>query len=161
MKEVVWKHEPIILFGKEVMQPRLTAWVGEAEKNMTYSGITMRPQAWTQSLLEIKRKIQVIAQVQFTSALLNLYRNGQDSVGWHRDNEKALGPQPVIGSVSFGSTRTFQFKHALEKELKVKIELTTGSLLIMKGDTQKYWFHAVTKTAKPVGPRINITFRCL
>ena len=159
MDNVIWKHEPIKLFGKEIMQPRLTAWIGDPNKNITYSGITMKPQPWTPSLLEIKRKVQTQAEVQFTSALINLYRDGKDSVGWHRDNEKAMGEAPVIASVSFGATRSFQFKHATDKNLRLKIELSNGSLLIMQGSTQKYWFHALAKTTHLTGPRINITFR--
>ena len=160
-QDVVWNHEPIILFGKEILQPRLTAWMGDAGKSLTYSGTTMHPQPWSKTLLEIKTRVQTVAQVEFTSALLNLYRNGKDSVGWHRDNEKQLGVNPVIASVSFGETRPFHFKHAIEKDLKVKIELTSGSLLIMQGETQNYWFHTVAKTAKVIGARINITFRKL
>ncbi len=160
-QEVIWSHEPVVLFGKEILQPRLTAWFGEAGKDLTYSGTKMKPQPWSPTLLEIKRRIQTLAQVQFSGALLNLYRSGKDSVGWHRDNEKQLGENPVIASVSFGQTRPFHFKHAVEKDLKVQIELTSGSLLIMQGETQKNWFHAIAKTAKPIGARINITFRKL
>ena len=158
-KDIVWKHEPIKLFGKEILQPRLTAWIGDPQKNISYSGITMKPQAWTKALLEIKRKVQVQAGVQFNGALLNMYRDGKDSMGWHRDNEKELGKLPVIASVSFGATRSFLFKHAVQKDLKVKIELTSGSLLIMKGETQTNWFHAIAKTTQEIGPRLNLTFR--
>ena len=110
LEQIHWKQEPIKIFGKEVMQPRLTAWYGDSDKPYSYSGIKMHPYAWTTALREIKQKIETIAGVTFTSALLNLYRNGHDSMGWHRDNEKELGDTPVIGSVSFGAKRTFQFR---------------------------------------------------
>jgi alkylated DNA repair dioxygenase AlkB len=154
-----WKHEPIKIFGKEVMQPRLTAWYGDAE--YSYSGITMQPNAWTETLLQIKTKIETIAGVTFNSALLNQYRNENDSMGWHRDNEKELGKNPIIASVSFGATRTFQFKHYFDKKLKTSIALNDGSFLLMRGETQHFWQHCVPKTTKPIGPRINLTFRIL
>jgi len=158
-KEVNWKHEPIKIFGKEVMQPRLTAWYGDSEYR--YSGITMHPNAWTSSLMKIKQKIEAIAGITFNSALLNHYRNEKDSMGWHRDNEKELGENPIIGSVSFGATRTFQLKHYFDKQLKTSIDLTDGSFLLMRGETQHYWQHCIPKTSRPLGPRINLTFRIL
>jgi alkylated DNA repair dioxygenase AlkB len=159
--EVAWTQEPIRIFGKEVMQPRLTAWYGDADKSYTYSGITMQPQPWSEVLMIIKERIEAAAQHRFSSALLNLYRNGQDSMGWHRDNEKQLGINPVIASVSFGVTRTFKLRHYEQKDLQRSINLTNGSLLLMRGETQHYWEHAVPKTARVNGPRINLTFRKL
>ena len=111
LNEIKWKQEPIKIFGKEIMQPRLTAFYGDTEKTYSYSGIIMKPQQWTTKLLEIKNKIETIANLKFTSALLNLYRDGIDSMGWHRDNEKELGLNPVIGSVSFGAARIFQLRN--------------------------------------------------
>ncbi|MBA2403690.1 MAG: alpha-ketoglutarate-dependent dioxygenase AlkB [Bdellovibrionales bacterium] len=157
--QINWKHEPIKLFGKEIMQPRLTAWYGDTK--YTYSGITMNPKPWTEHLQEIKKKIEQTAKVTFTSALLNQYRDEHDSVGWHRDNEKELGKFPVIGSVSFGATRVFKLKHRLEKNLKASVELTDGSFLLMRGETQHYWQHCIPKLTIPTGPRINLTFRIL
>ncbi|MCW3093603.1 MAG: alkylated repair protein [Ferruginibacter sp.] len=159
--EINWKQEPIKMFGKEVMQPRLTAWHGDAAKPYSYSGITMQPQNWTNALLEIKEKIELIAGVSFTSALLNFYRDGKDSMGWHRDNEKELGLNPVIGSVSFGAERPFQFRNYANKEEVVSINLTHGSFLLMKGETQHYWEHRLPKANKINGKRINITFRAI
>ena len=122
----------------------------------------MNPHPWTPELLSIKSKIEEKAAVNFTSVLLNLYRNGKDSVGWHRDNEKEFGTNPVIGSVSFGETRVFQIKHKFRKDLKkVDIPLTHGSFLLMGGPMQHYWEHQVPKTAKEVLPRINLTFRVI
>ncbi len=149
------------MFGKEVMQPRLTAWYGDSDKAYTYSGITMQPHAWIKSLQEIKQKIEIVAAVTFTSALLNLYRNGKDSMGWHRDNEKELGNAPIIGSVSFGATRIFQFRNYKTKSDTKSFELTHGSFLLMCGETNHYWEHQVPKTNQPVKERINITFRVI
>ncbi len=161
MSEVCWRHEPIIIFGKKIMQPRLTAWVGDPEKSYKYSGITMQPQAWSPAILKIKQRIEPVAGVTFTSALLNLYRNENDSMGWHQDNEKELGKDPVIGSVSLGESRQFHFRHAKDKSMKQSITLLDGSFLLMQGQTQHFWYHAIPKTKKPKKPRINITFRTL
>jgi alkylated DNA repair dioxygenase AlkB len=159
--EIQWKQEPIKIFGKEVMQPRLTAWHGDSDKPYTYSGITMQPHPWTKSLQSIKQKIEAVAGIKFTSALLNLYRDGSDSMGWHRDNEKELGDQPVIGSVSFGATRTFQFRNYKTKKDLKSLELTNGSFLLMRGDTNHYWEHSVPKKRQVLKERINITFRVI
>lgn len=160
-KEVEWKQEPIKIFGKEIMQPRLTAWYGDSHKPYSYSGITMHPLQWKEPLIAIRKKTESIAAVKFTSALLNYYRNGQDSMGWHRDNEKELGYHPVIASVSFGEQRTFQFRNYKNKTEKRSLLLTHGSLLLMRGDTNSYWEHQVPKTSKKVKERINITFRVI
>ncbi|MEP7111426.1 MAG: alpha-ketoglutarate-dependent dioxygenase AlkB [Ferruginibacter sp.] len=159
--EITWKQEPIKIYGKEIMQPRLTAWYGELNNKYSYSGITMQPQQWTNSLLEIKEKIEKAAGVNFTNALLNFYRDGNDSMGWHRDNEKELGTNPVIGSVSFGATRIFQFRLYKEKGTIISMELMHGSFLLMQGETQHYWEHQLPKTNKKTEYRINITFRII
>lgn len=159
LKEVPWKHEPIKIFGKEVMQPRLTAWYGD--KEYSYSGITMKPEPWNSTLLKIKERIEKIAGIKFNSALLNLYRDNQDSVGWHRDDEKELGRNPVIGSVSLGASRVFHLKHYTEKDLKASVELKNGGFLLMKGETQHFWLHSIPKTKTSCGPRINLTFRTI
>lgn len=160
-ENIAWKQEPVFIMGKEIMQPRLTAWYGDADKSYSYTGITMAPHAWTKDLLIIKERIEKVAEHQFTSALLNFYRDGKDSMGWHRDNEKELGPNPVIGSVSFGIARNFHLKHRVDKNLKEKIALTHGSLLLMKGTTQHNWYHSIPKELKVEGGRINITFRTI
>ena len=159
VNEIKWKQEPIKIFGKEVMQPRLTAFYGDTDRAYSYSGITMQPHEWTNELLEIKTEIETIAQTKFTSALLNLYRNEKDNMGWHRDNEKVLGANPVIGSVSFGSSRVFQLRNYKDKTIIKSIELNNGSFLLMRGETQHNWQHQLRKTNKPAGIRINITFR--
>lgn len=160
-REIDWKQEPIKLFGKLIMQPRLTAWYGDDDKPYSYSGITMQAKPFTPALKLIKERIEPVAGCKFTSALLNLYRNGQDSMGWHRDNEKELGPEPIIASVSFGATRTFQFRNYADKKLIRSLQLSHGSLLIMRGVTNHFWEHRVPKTNTAVAPRINITFRII
>ena len=159
--EISWKHEPITMFGKKVMQPRLTALYGNADKPYRYSGHTMAPLEWTETLLKIKRRIEPLAKAEFTTVLLNLYRNQSDGMGWHRDNERELGPTPIIGSVSFGATRTFQMRRYVGKTGKIDFELEHGSLLVMRDDSQQNWEHAVPRRARSIGPRINLTFRVL
>jgi alkylated DNA repair dioxygenase AlkB len=159
--EIQWKQEPILIFGKPVMQPRLTAWYGDPDKSYRYSGIKMHPQPWTPTLRVIKAKVESVAGHTFTSALLNLYRDGADSMGWHRDNEKELGENPVIASVSLGAVRTFQLRHAAEKALKNSVQLNHGSLLLMQDETQHYWYHRIPKEPRVSAPRINLTFRTL
>ncbi|MFD1000843.1 alpha-ketoglutarate-dependent dioxygenase AlkB family protein [Ohtaekwangia kribbensis] len=159
--EIEWKQEPITIYGRTVMQPRLTAWHGDSGKIYAYSGITMQPRAWTPALLKIKQRIETVSPVVFNSALLNLYRDQHDSMGWHRDNEKELGINPVIGSVSFGATRTFQFRYYTDKSLKRSLELAHGSFLLMQGKTQHHWEHSLPKRSAAKGVRVNITFRVI
>ncbi|GAB4370216.1 MAG: alpha-ketoglutarate-dependent dioxygenase AlkB [Elainellaceae cyanobacterium] len=156
-----WKQEQITICGKTMPLPRLTAWYGDPGTEHCYSGITMIPQGWTPALLEIRAAVEAIAPVRFNSVLLNLYRQGQDSVAWHSDDEPELGQNPTIASVSLGATRRFKLRHKHQKTLKQSLDLTHGSLLLMQGSTQHYWQHQVPKTAKPVGDRINLTFRVI
>ena len=156
-----WKQEFIQIYSKSIPIPRLTAWYGDPEKQYTYSNIAMTPQPWTPRLLEIKSKIEPLAGVQFNSVLLNLYRDGKDSVAWHSDDEPELGINPVIGSVSFGATRRFVLRHCYQADLKQEIDLTQGDFLLMKGPTQHFWRHQIPKTKKTVSPRINLTFRVI
>lgn len=159
LEEVHWKQEPIKLFGKEIMQPRLTAWYADAGKTYSYSGITMPGNEWTETLLKIKLAVERVSGVNFNSALLNLYRNGQDSMGWHRDNERELGFNPVIASVSLGADRVFQLREYTSKSHLKSLLLSHGSFLLMRGETQPHWEHRVPKTNKVKEARINITFR--
>lgn len=157
--QIEWKQEPIKIFGKEIMQPRLTALYGNSGKPYGYSGIIMQPLVWTDFLFEIKNRVEEKSNTNFTHVLLNYYRDGKDSMGWHRDNEAVLGPNPTIASVSFGESRDFQLRHYTEKKLKLKLPLDHGSLLIMSGSSQHHWEHQIPKTAKQLGARINLTFR--
>jgi alkylated DNA repair dioxygenase AlkB len=156
-----WRQESMRIYGKEIPFPRLTAWYGDEGTSYFYSGIKNVPLPWTAAILEVKRAVEPPAGVVFNSVLLNRYRTGQDSVSWHADDEPEFGEQPVIASVSFGGTRTFQLKHKKRKEWKASIELTHGSLLIMRGGTQANWLHQIPKTAKPVEERLNLTFRAI
>jgi len=157
---IVWKQESMNMYGKKIDFPRLTAWYGNNDKPYSFSGITLQPLPWTSEILTIKNKIEPIAKTVFNSVLLNLYRDGNDSISWHTDAEKELGINPIIASVNFGATRKFQLRHIKTKE-KLEIELTHGSLLIMQGELQHFWQHQVPKTSKPVGERINLTFRVI
>ena len=156
-----WQQDDITVFGKTYPQPRLTALFGENSKPYSYSNITMHPHAFTAELLELRNKLQMEIGVHFTSCLLNLYRHGKDSNGWHSDDEKALGKNPIIASISLGQERYFHLKHKLKKDLKQKLLLEHGSLLLMKGETQHCWYHQIPKTAKTIQERINITFRVI
>ena len=141
-KNIDWKQESIKIFGKTIPQPRLTAWYGDPGKSYTYSGLTWTPNNWNDVLKPIKAKVEKASDTTFNSVLLNLYRNGKDSMGWHSDDEPELGKNPIIASLSFGQKRVFHLKHRLNKEIpKVKLELTHGSLLIMAGSTQHFWQH--------------------
>ncbi|KPQ19090.1 MAG: Alkylated DNA repair protein [Algoriphagus marincola HL-49] len=159
--DISWKQEAIWMFGKKVMQPRLTALYGDEGISYSYSGITMEPIPWSKTLLEIKGKVEELAEARFSHVLLNFYRDGQDSMGWHRDNEASLGPEPVIASVSFGVPRRFQFRNYVDKKEKLQIELGHGSLLLMKGTCQDHWEHQIPKSKKVSGERINLTFRLI
>ena len=159
--KIKWKQDYIKFFGKSHPLPRLTAWYGDRNKTYTYSGIPMTPNLWNTELLEIKKKVDQYAKINFNSVLLNYYRSGNDSVSWHSDDEKELGDQPIIGSVSFGGIRKFRLRNKKNKKLIHNIELENGSLLIMSGLTQKYWEHEIPKTKKKVEERINLTFRSI
>ena len=156
LDETDWRAEAITLWGKRMLQPRLSAWYGEARYR--YSGMTLEPQPFTALQLEIKRAVEAACGHRFNSVLLNYYRDGQDSMGFHSDDEKELGRNPVIASVSFGAPRTFILKH---KRLPrtVKLALGDGSLLVMAGALQHHWRHGINKDKSASGPRVNLTFR--
>lgn len=160
-KETDWQQDDIKIFGKTVPQPRLTALYGSEEKPYSYSGITMHPKPFTPTLLEIKAKIEKVSEEKFNTVLLNLYRDGKDSNGWHSDDEKELGDHPCIASASFGVKRPFHMKHKQAKDRVYKLPLSHGSLLIMQGSTQQFWKHQLPKALKITAPRINLTFRKL
>jgi alkylated DNA repair dioxygenase AlkB len=159
-ENIDWQQDKIKFFGKVYDVPRLTALYGNENLTYTYSGIQMKPHPWTPDLLKIKVRIEEVAMVSFTSVLLNLYRNGQDSNGWHSDNERELGINPVIGSVSFGAARTFKLRHLQDKTIE-KVELDHGSFLLMRGETQHKWEHQIPKTSRMLTPRINLTYRVI
>lgn len=157
--EIDWQQYQIKMFGKTLNQPRLTAYYAAAKKNYAYSNIKLEAIPFTPTLVLIKNKIELLTGHSFNCVLLNYYRTGDDSMGWHADDEKELGINPVIASLSFGAARKFQLQHRFEKSIpKVSITLNNASLLIMKGETQHFWKHQIPKQ-KNKGPRINLTFR--
>jgi len=159
--KIEWEQDEITIFGKTFDIPRLTSWYGDPGCSYSYSGISMEPKTWNEDLQIIKNRIEKVSKVSFNSCLLNFYRSGSDSMGWHQDNEKALGLNPVIGSVSFGETRPFQLKHIKLDLKKTDIPLSHGSYLIMKGKTQHFWKHKIPKTARDIKARVNLTFRII
>ena len=159
--EVEWEEASIVMFGKSVKVPRLLAWYGDEGKTYSYSSLTHVAKPWLPILRTIKTRLEAVAEVSFDSVLLNFYRGGQDSMGWHSDDEPELGPAPVIGSVSFGATRSFQFKHKQRPDLGLSLPLTDGSLLLMRGPTQHFWKHRIPKSSKVTEARINLTFRVI
>lgn len=160
-KETPWQQDDIKVFNKVYAQPRLTALYASNEKPYSYSNITMYPAVFTKALSDLKKKVEAIAGVTFTTCLMNLYRDGQDSNGWHADNEKELGTNPIIASVSLGAPRNFKLRKKGDHSQKAAIILEPGSLLLMQGKTQHTWQHQIPKTAKTIGPRINLTFRII
>lgn len=159
LEKLDWQQHQVRIFGKVLPQPRLTALYAETEKPYTYSGLTLHPQKFPHALTYLQKKLERIIKIHFTHCLANLYRTGQDSMGLHSDDEKELGKNPVIASISLGGIRKFRFRHKTEKSQKLELELGSGSLLLMQGSTQYYWKHEIPKTKKDVSPRINLTFR--
>jgi alkylated DNA repair dioxygenase AlkB len=162
MRDIQWAHQKVFVWGKWHMQPRLTAWYGDPGASYSYSGNNLDPKAWTPALAGLRDQVQSAVGVSFNSVLLNRYRDENDRVGWHSDNEPELGVRPTIASISLGETRQLLFKRR-EKGRRGNhaIPLTHGSLLVMKGDTQKYWLHAIERERSPCGARINLTFRTI
>ncbi len=155
---IYWEKHSIKFFNRLVEVPRLTAWYGD--KEYKYSGVLNIPLPWTEELYDLKEKAEKACETTFNSVLLNLYRDGNDHMGWHADDEKTLGINPVIASVSLGEVRKFGLKHRYDKSLKpISFELGSGSLVIMKGEMQEFWHHRIHPTKKSKGARINLTFR--
>ena len=159
--EIEWQQERYQMFGREVVAPRRIAWHGDADATYSYSGLAHTPLPWTPSLRRLRELLQEVTGLRFNSVLANLYRSGADSMGWHADNEREVGPSPSdrhIASLSFGASRRFLLRHEAERT-KHEFQLSTGDLLVMRGSTQSEFKHSVPKTAKTIGPRINLTFR--
>ena len=157
---VDWRQHIIRIRGREVASPRLSAWYGDPDAHYSYSGLSLEPRPWLPIILELKTRVEAACNAPFNSVLLNLYRDGADSMGWHSDDEPELGERPVIASVSLGATRRFRLRHRRRKELEpVAIDLENGSLLIMEGDTQRFWKHQISKSKRVAEPRVNLTFR--
>ena len=155
--EIRWERHRVRIRGREIECPRLSGWQGDA--TYAYSGLTLRPAPWTPGVAAVRRGIEAAVEETFNSVLANLYRDGADRLGWHSDDEPELGPAPVIASVSFGAPRRFLLRPKRGGGASVPIVLEPGSLLVMRGATQRNWMHCVPPTRRPVGPRINLTFR--
>ena len=154
--ETPWREESVVVYGKRHLQPRLTAWYGDA--SYTYSGLRLEPLAWTALLLEIRAAVEAACGQRFNSVLLNRYRNERDSMGMHSDDEPELGTDPVIASLSYGATRSFILRHKRDKRT-VRLPLEDGSLLLMSGQLQRNWLHGINKSTRSLGERLNLTFR--
>ena len=160
LDNIKWQTETVTVWGKKMQLKRQIAWYGDKGKSYTYSGITVNPLPWTKGLLEIKNKIEEVTPTEFNSVLLNDYSSGEIGMGWHSDDEKELGRNPVIGSVSFGASRDFYLRHNTNKDIEeLKLNLSDGSYLIMMGDTQHHWKHCIPKRMRIKERRINLTFR--
>lgn len=157
-KGIAWENDELIIFGKRIITARKTAWYADEGLSYTYSKVTRNPLPWIEPLIQIKNKIENYSGDTFNACLLNLYHNGNEGVSWHADDERELGTNPKIASLSLGVTRKFVFKHKNKKD-KVEIFLENGSLLLMEGKTQSHWVHSLPKTKKVHHPRINLTFR--
>ncbi len=160
MSSVNWSQDEIVVYGKRHLTPRLSCWMGEPWMSYSYSQHTMQPEPWQSCPREILQKLEASHGDTFNSVLINLYRDGKDSNGWHADDEPELGKRPVIASVSLGAARDFYMREKANHSNKVKLNLAHGSLLIMSGDTQSLWQHHLPKRANS-GPRINLTFRTM
>jgi alkylated DNA repair dioxygenase AlkB len=158
-ENIAWECHRIKIFGREVDSPRLSCWIGDADASYVYSQTRFEPHPWLPELQFLRERLQAEFECRFNSVLANRYRHGQDGMGWHSDDESELGKQPVIASISLGAMRRFSFKAKTAGAKAVHLELPHGSLLLMRGDTQKNYRHALAKTLKPVGERINLTYR--
>ncbi len=162
---IVWETHRLRMFGREVDSPRRSCWIGDPGAGYTYSRTRFEPRPWPAPLLPVRRRLNEALDAQFNSVLVNLYRDGRDRMGWHSDDEPELGPQPLIASLSLGATRRFVLKPREQHQKqsgsadRLALELNSGSLLIMRGETQRHYRHALPATARPVAERINLTFR--
>lgn len=157
-QSVPWSQPEVVIAGMPHKVPRMQAWFGNPGAALYYSGARFEPLPWTAMLARMREGVSQMAGVEFNSVLVNLYRSEQDGVGWHADDEKELGEAPTIASVSLGAERVFSLRPKGGGQVR-KIPLSSGDLLVMRGQTQKRWQHAVLKTAEAAGPRINLTFR--
>jgi alkylated DNA repair dioxygenase AlkB len=158
--ETPWEQNSIKLFGKEIAEPRLSTWHAAADLPYRYSGVPRSPHPWNEPLTALRTACEAHTSHTFNGALLNLYRTGQDAMGWHSDDEAVNGPNPVIASISLGAERRFDFRHKQTREM-VSVVLPHGSLIVMSGACQTYWLHRIAKTTRQLQPRINVTFRRL
>jgi len=160
IRNILWENDEVIIFGKRIVTKRKAAWYGDSDYLYTYSNTTKQALAWTKELSELKQIVEELAGTRFNSCLLNLYHNGDEGIGWHSDDEKSLGKNNTIASLSLGAERKFLFKHKQTKQT-VSLVLEHGSLLIMKDATQANWLHSLPKSKNVTQSRINLTFRTI
>jgi alkylated DNA repair dioxygenase AlkB len=160
LSDIAWKNDEAIIFGKHIITKRKVAWYGDDNYSYAYSGTTRHALPWTKELLELKALVESLTGTVYNSCLLNLYHNGDEGMAWHSDDEKSLGKDSTIASLSFGAERKFALKHKVSKD-GTSVMLEHGSLLVMKGTTQSHWLHSLPKTKKVTTPRINLTFRTM
>ena len=158
LKDVPWKNDEAIIYGKHIVTKRKVAWYGDEGFAYTYSNTTKFAIPWTEALFALKTKVETAVQKKFNSCLLNLYHDGSEGMTWHSDDEEALGKNTTIASLSLGAERKFSFKHKRTKQT-VSMILENSGLLIMKGETQTHWLHSLPKTTRVTRPRVNLTFR--
>jgi len=159
-ESIPWRHDEAVMFGKRIVTARKVAWYGDRDFSYTYSGTTKAALPWTPELAELKARVEGLSGDEFNSCLLNLYHDGGEGMGWHSDDERSLGRDSSIASLSLGVERKFSFRHKETRET-LSMMLERGSLLLMKGSTQTHWQHCVPKTKKVTTPRINLTFRAM
>ncbi|MCZ4321755.1 alpha-ketoglutarate-dependent dioxygenase AlkB family protein [Pseudomonas anguilliseptica] len=156
-----WQQPQVQIYGRQLPVPRLVAWYGDAEASYRYSGLTHQPLPWTPLLALIRAQVEQAVGQSLNGVLLNYYRDGQDSMGWHSDDEAELGANPLIASLNLGGTRRFDLRRKGQSRIEHSLPLQHGSLLVMRGATQHYWQHQVAKTRSPCAPRLNLTFRLI
>ena len=161
LEQTPWQQPQVQLYGRQFPVPRLVAWYGDAEASYRYSGLTHQPLAWTPLLAQIRARVVETARQALNGVLLNYYRDGDDSMGWHSDDEAELGSNPLIASLSLGGTRRFDLRRKGQGRIEHSLWLEHGSLLVMRGPTQHHWQHQVAKTRSPCAPRLNLTFRLI
>ena len=157
--EIPWEQHRVRIFGRELDAPRLSCWVGDAGAAYTYSRVRFAPRPWTPALAALRGWLQAQLAAPFNAVLCNLYRDGRDSMGWHSDDEPDLGPEPVIASLSFGAVRRFRLRHRHDASRRLELDLAPGSLLLMRGATQRHYRHDLPRSARVQAPRLNLTFR--
>ena len=157
--EIPWERHHVRILGREIPAPRLSCWIGDPGTAYRYSGVLYPPRPWPAPLARVREACGAACGEAFNSVLANLYRDGRDCMGYHSDAEPTLGPEPVIASISLGAPRRFVMRHKRRAGERFELVLGDGSLLVMRGATQRNWRHALPRTAKPVGERINLTFR--
>ena len=160
LRDIPWKNDEAVIFGKHIVTARKVAWYGDSDFSYTYSGTTKQALAWTAELAALKAIVEELTNTVFNSCLLNLYHDGNEGMAWHSDDEKSLGKDSTIASISLGAEREFRLKHKRTDD-KVSVLLESGSLLVMKDTTQTHWLHCIPKSKRITNPRINLTFRTM